>query len=181
MGGGVRVAITGTPGVGKSTVSRILEGRGFMLVSVEGLAEDFECVGEVDPEDGARPIDIEKLGGCLSEAWARPMDGVGIVDGHLSHNLPVEAVVVLRCSPDTLRIRLSERGYSEGKINSNCEWELLGGAWNDWDERLPWTEFDTTAEEIGSVVDKIERWISDGFKPMSIGSTIDWVAHMEES
>jgi len=181
MGEGARVAITGTPGVGKTTVSRMLEGRGFALVSVEDLAEDFGCIGEVDPEDGARPIDIEKLGGSLSEAWIEPAEGVGVVDGHLSHNLPVDAVVVLRCSPETLKVRLGERGYSESKINSNYEWELLGGAWNDWDGSVPWTEFDTTASEIGSVVDNIESWISDGFKPMRLGSTIDWVAHMEES
>ena len=181
MGGGSRVAITGTPGAGKTSVSRMLEEKGFTLVSVEGLAEEFGCIGEVDPEDGARPIDTEKLGLSLNVEWVEPDEGVVIVDGHMSHNLPVDAVVVLRCSPDALRGRLAERGYSEGKINSNCEWELLGGAWNDFEGGIPWTEFDTTVNEIGYVVDNNQSWISDGFKPMSIGSTIDWVAQMEES
>jgi|TARA_B100001250_G_scaffold96148_1_gene80409 adenylate kinase len=181
MEGGFRVAITGTPGVGKTSVSRILEGRGFTLASVEDLAEEFGCIGEVDPKDGARPIDTEKLGLFLTGEWAKTEEGIGIVDGHLSHNLPVDAVVVLRCSPDVLRRRLTERGYSEGKINSNYEWELLGGPWNEFEGGLPWTEFDTTVNEIGSVVDNIQSWISDGFKPMSIGSTIDWVAQMGES
>ena len=181
MGGGSRVAITGTPGAGKTSVSRMLEEKGFTLLSVEDLAEEFRCIGEVDPEDGARPIDTEKLGLSLNVEWVKPDEGVVIVDGHMSHNLPVDAVVVLRCSPDALRGRLAERGYSEGKINSNCEWELLGGAWNDFEGGIPWTEFDTTVNEIGYVVDNIQSWISDGFKPMSIGSTIDWVAQMEES
>ena len=57
----------------------------------------------------------------------------------------------------------------------------MGGAWNDFEGGIPWTEFDTTVNEIGYVVDNIQSWISDGFKPMSIGSTIDWVEQMEES
>ena len=178
---GFRVAITGTPGVGKTSVSGFLEAVGFTVMSVEELAEEHGCIGSEDPEDGARPIDIEKLSGLLSTAWSAPPNGMIAIDGHLSHTLPVDAVVVLRCSPEVLKRRLHERGYSEGKINSNYEWELMGGSWNDSDGEIPWTVFDTTASEIVSIVDGIEEWASDGFKPKSLGSTIDWVARMEES
>ncbi|MBP51345.1 MAG: NMP kinase [Euryarchaeota archaeon] len=181
MGDGFRVAITGTPGVGKTSVSGFLEAVGFTVVSVEELAEEHGCIGDEDPEDGARPIDVGKLGGLLSEVWAASPSGMVAIDGHLSHRLPVDAVVVLRCSPEVLKRRLHERGYSESKVNSNYEWELMGGSWNDSDGGVPWTEFDTTASEVVSVVDEIEEWASDGFKPKSLGSTIDWVARMEES
>ena len=178
---GFRVAITGTPGVGKTSVSGFLEAVGFTVVSVEDLAEEHGCIGNEDPEDGARPIDVEKLSGLLSGVWATPPSGMIAIDGHLSHTLPVDAVVVLRCSPEVLKRRLHERGYSESKVNSNYEWELMGGSWNDSNDSVPWTEFDTTASEIVSIVDEIEEWVSDGFKPKSLGSTIDWVARMKES
>ena len=80
MGGGSRVAITGTPGAGKTSVSRMLEEKGFTLLSVEDLAEEFGCIGEVDPEDDARPIDTEKLGLSLNVEWVKPDEGVVIVD-----------------------------------------------------------------------------------------------------
>ena len=38
------VAITGTPGVGKSTVAEELKRRGYTVLSVNKLAEDFNCI-----------------------------------------------------------------------------------------------------------------------------------------
>ena len=89
-------------------------------------------------------------------------------------------MVVLRCSPDILEARLVSRGYSAEKTQANCEWELLGGAWNEREGGSAWIEFDTTDRDVSSVVESLSHWISDGFKPASPGSVIDWVARMEE-
>ena len=56
-----RIAISGSPGAGKSTISSLLENMGYRIETVESLADEFECIEEVDPRDGARPIDVEKL------------------------------------------------------------------------------------------------------------------------
>ena len=178
--GDFRLALTGTPGTGKSTVARNLSERGYTVVSVESLAREHECLGEVDPTDRARSIDLDMLHDSLASGWSSPPEHSLIIDGHLSHHLPSDAVAVLRCSPDVLEARLVSRGYSAEKTQANCEWELLGGAWNEREGGSAWNEFDTTDSDVASVVESLSHWISDGFKPASPGSVIDWVARMEE-
>ena len=180
VSGGFRLALTGTPGTGKSTVAQMLSDGGCIVVSVESLAEQNSLLGEVDPADGARVIDTDALHDALAPEWESPPEGTVVVDGHLSHHLPCDAVAVLRCSPEILDSRLTSRGYTAEKVQANCEWELLGGAWNEREGDTPWCEFDTSRGSVDSVVDSLSNWIADGFKPASPGSLIDWVARMEE-
>ena len=180
VSGGFRLALTGTPGTGKSTVAQMLSDGGCIVVSVESLAEQNSLLGEVDPADGARVIDTDALHDALAPEWESPPEGTVVVDGHLSHHLPCDAVAVLRCSPEILDSRLTTRGYTAEKVQANCEWELLGGAWNEREGDTPWCEFDTSHGSVDSVVDSLSNWIADGFKPASPGSLIDWVARMEE-
>ena len=180
VSGGFRLALTGTPGTGKSTVAQMLSDGGCIVVSVESLAEQNSLLGEADPADGARVIDTDALHDALAPEWESPPEGTVVVDGHLSHHLPCDAVAVLRCSPEILDSRLTSRGYTAEKVQANCEWELLGGAWNEREGDTPWCEFDTSHGSVDSVVDSLSNWIADGFKPASPGSLIDWVARMEE-
>ena len=177
---GFRLALTGTPGTGKSTVAQMLSSDGYEVITVESLAEQYGLSGEIDPSDGVRVIDTGALQDVLAPAWESSPDGVVVVDGHLSHHLPCDAVAVLRCSPEIIESRLVSRGYSADKVQANYEWELLGGAWNEREGEAPWCEFDTSHSGVNSVVDSLADWIADGFKPASPGSVIDWVARMEE-
>ncbi len=112
------VAVTGTPGCGKTTLCKKFQ---FSVKSVRELAEEYDCIDEIDPLDGASPIDIEKLAKSID--WgASPL----IVDGHLSHLLPVDAAIIVRCNPNVLQERLESREYSSEKIQSNLESELIG-------------------------------------------------------
>ena len=52
-----------------------------------------------------------------------PVDG--FVEGHISHLLPADRVIVIRCRPDILQGRLRMRNYSEEKIQENLEAEIL--------------------------------------------------------
>ena len=106
---GVRIAVTGTPGVGKTSFCAEAD---WQVISVKSLAEIHDCIGSVDDDDSA-PIDIEKLNEKLD--WNE--NDLLLIDGHLSHLLPVDAVILIRCHPDTLRNRLFSRDYGENKIN----------------------------------------------------------------
>ena len=90
-----RLALTGTPGVGKTTISSLLSDVGYQVETVQDIAERFGCIDDVDSEDGARPIDIDDLNEQIHSEWKNhPIKSV-VIDGHLSHLLPVDCVVVL--------------------------------------------------------------------------------------
>ena len=93
-----RLALTGTPGVGKTTISSLLADVGYQVETVQDIAERYGCIDDVDSEDGARPIDIDELNTQIHSEWKNdPIKSI-VIDSHLSHLLPVDCVVVLRCS-----------------------------------------------------------------------------------
>ena len=61
-----------------------------------------DCLGKIG-EDGAAEIDVEKL----STIWRNPAK-LTLLDGHLAHYIPVDALIVVRCDPNELRVRLAE-------------------------------------------------------------------------
>tara|TARA_Y100000588_G_scaffold314080_1_gene341542 strand:- start:990 stop:1571 length:582 start_codon:yes stop_codon:yes gene_type:complete len=177
--GPIRLALTGSPGTGKTSVSSLLSEIGLEVVSMEMLAEEYDCIGDADTMDGARPIDMASLCSRLEDDWiARPPTNT-MVDGHLSHLLPVDCVIIMRCKPVVLKERLVERDYSHEKISQNVDWEILGGTWSELGEGVPVIEFDSSSDSSDSIVESIMSWIVDGLKPERPANQIDWVGRGE--
>lgn len=114
------VALSGTPGTGKSTVARILAGMGLRVPDVGALAEEKGAVCGRDEERGSLEIDVDALDEALREERE---EGTLILVGHLSHLLTADLVIILRSSPAVLRARLRERGWPERKVKENVEAE----------------------------------------------------------
>ena len=165
---GVRIAVTGTPGAGKTTFCSTSNHR---AITVEEIAASHDCLGEVE-DDGAAPIDIDKL--ATTVVW--PKESPLLIDGHLSHLLPVDAIILIRCHPSVLRQRLSQRDYSESKIEENVECELIGVISAECLEG-PCLEMDS-AIGIDAMIANAERWITDGFKPLRPNEGIDWIGQL---
>lgn len=162
------IALSGSPGSGKSSIAELAKSSGWEVISVEKLAEKHGLLGELDKEEQTKEIDIEKLRQNLGR-----INGPLIIDGHLSHYLEVDAVAILRCEPSILRERLNRRGYPEWKIESNVEWEIIGSSWSDIENEHV-AEFDTSSIESYKVWSSIQDWISEGYptrKPF-----IDWMS-----
>ena len=175
MDRGFRLALTGTPGVGKTTIASLLADVGYQVETVQDIAERFGCIDDVDSEDGARPIDIDGLNTQIHSEWKNnPIKSI-VIDGHLSHLLPVDCVVILRCSPSVLRKRLTGRSYAEQKISGNVDWEILGSAWAEMDGAVPAIEFDTSSDGVETVFQRIMDWLADDFKPRRPLRLIDWI------
>ena len=181
-----RVALSGTPGTGKSTLASRATFAGVDVVDVAELAARYECLGEVDPEDGAMPIDVEGLMEALEEVWVGRPRRAQVVDGHLSHLLPVGAIIVLRCHPHVLGERLVARGWKMRKVVTNTEHELLGGPLQDlaatgW-PNVPWLELDTTTATADKSWAAMLTWLAERGRPRQPERTIDWieVLHGEE-
>ena len=162
---GVRIAVTGTPGVGKTTFCATSK---FQTITVEEIAISHDCCGEIE-DDGAAPIDLEKLSSTM--VW--PDHDLLLVDGHLSHLLPIDAIILIRCHPSTLRERLSKRDYSQEKVDENVDCEFIGLIAAECLES-PCLELDS-AIGIEAMITSAERWITDGFKPRRPNEGIDWI------
>lgn len=114
-----RVALTGTPGTGKTSVAEAVDERLAMPVIHlnDRIKEHGLHTGE-DEERGSLVADIEAIEEHLGE-WS------GLLDSHLAHQFDADAVIVLRCGPAELEERLTSRGEAEAKAAENAESEAL--------------------------------------------------------
>ncbi len=164
------IAITGTPGTGKTSVAEELKKKGYRVYSVNELAKD--CI--IDYEDGCAIVDIEKL-----KEKAKELEPDSMVEGHLSHHLADKAIV-LRCNPLILKERLIHRGWREEKVLENVEAELVDAILIECLETCREVyEIDTTSrspEEVAEIIVSIisDRKLAEKFKP----GKIDWIAEV---
>ena len=114
----MRVAVTGTPGTGKTTATEHLEGRAGEHAPDARVVHLNEVVREEGFHDGEDPdraslyADFDALGDWLDEHAAGTDEDV-VVESHLAHHFDAHRVVVLRCAPETLDARLRERDEDE--------------------------------------------------------------------
>ncbi|MBR6447047.1 MAG: adenylate kinase family protein, partial [Methanomicrobium sp.] len=110
------VSITGIPGTGKTAVSSLLKEKGYSVTAQNDTIGKY--ILERDEERDAIVID--------EDLWADEFPVFdGIVEGHITHLLPSDRVIVLRCRPDVLEDRLRKRGYSAAKVKENVLAEAL--------------------------------------------------------
>ena len=106
------------------------------------------------------------------------MEGGCLIEGHLSHLLAPDAIVVLRCAPRRLQERLRERGYGAAKVTANVEWELLGGVHAELRDAgidVPLLELDTSTTDANVLAERVLAWREGGF-PRASDRFIDWLA-----
>ena len=190
------IGLTGTPGTGKTSVSKILEKRrGWKVVYLNDLIKEEHLYSEVDEERDSVIADMElireRLSGILEEEKGQhaekakvngeEKENITIIESHLAHYI-TDIVIVLRAYPPELKKRLEKRGYSEEKINENAEAEsidlILAEAF-EWCKKV--FEVNTTgrtAEETLGDVEKIIDYILAGKEnelQEYIPGSLDWI------
>lgn len=168
------IAITGTPGVGKTTIAELFSEGDFTILSVKDLAKQYGCEGDFDESTQSMDIDIHRL----AEQFESNLLDDAIVDGHLSHFLEVDGIVILRCNPSVLQERLAKRDYSESKIKANVEWEMISGTWSEiieFELEQPILELDTTNSSPTEIYEQIIKWVNEGYSQDSMTARIDWL------
>jgi adenylate kinase len=167
----MRVALTGTPGTGKSSVGAYLAKKGLDVIEVSDIAKAEGLLGEMDEERGSFDVDVEKLREAVDRG-NYPDDTIFV--GHLSHFLNVDRTIVLRCRPSLLMERLRARGWREEKVRENAEAEALDVILMDcMEDQTEVYEVDASTmpvEEVAKAVVEIIRGKTDKYKP---GNT-DW-------
>ncbi|PWR70531.1 adenylate kinase family protein [Methanospirillum lacunae] len=162
------IALTGTPGTGKSTVSDELTNRGHQVIRANDTIGPY--IIEEDDERQAHVIDTDR--------WRDEFPLLdGIVEGHLTHLLPVSRVIVIRCRPDVLKERLVARGYPDEKVAENVEAELLDVVLIEaMEEHTPEMiyEMDVTDKTVAEVADMIEGILTGDVPPKH--GVVDWLS-----
>jgi len=149
----MRIAVTGVPCVGKTTVSKLLAKKlGYKYVSVNDLAERLDAYIGYDDVLQSKIVNMSKLKKAVN---AIKEDFV--LDGHFSHHFDVDVVVVLRCKPNILLKRLKKKyPKNEKKVRENLDAEILGVITSEVLEmRKKFFEVDVSKKKKEKIVEEI--------------------------
>jgi adenylate kinase len=164
----MKIGVTGTPGTGKSTVSEHLHGK---VVDLRDYLEE-NSLGEVN-EQGEIEVEIEEMRENPPE---EPEGEDLMVEGHMAHFLDLDYCIVLRCDPEKLEERLSERDYSNQKIRENIEAEAMDVILSQAVQRQEKVyEIDTTGKSVEEVVEEIKEAVEE--RRESYGN-VDWTGFL---
>ena len=182
------IGLTGTPGTGKTSVSKFLEKkRHWKVIHLNDVIKEKHLYTETDEKRDSVIADLELVREYLKEniedkeIVEEGEKEVTILESHLSHYI-ADTVIVLRLYPPELEMRLKTRGYSEEKIKENFEAEALDVILVEafeWCKKV--FEVNTTGksiEDVGKDIEKIIDHILSGneekmpeYKPGSV----DWI------
>ncbi|MGQ9759846.1 MAG: adenylate kinase family protein [Candidatus Methanomethylicaceae archaeon] len=177
------IVITGTPGVGKTSIAKELADRlSFRLIELNILAEEVGGIGDYEQERDTRAIKERPIRKRLREILKR--GGDFIVEGHWGEIVPkeyVKWVIVLRTHPLVLMERLKKRGYKDKKVMENVQAELLDycliKAVEKFGDDIVF-EIDSTNFDLDELVNQIVKIIEKG-EGNSPGS-INWITELEK-
>jgi adenylate kinase len=168
----MKIAITGTPCAGKTTIAKALAKKlGYKYINLNKLAKKENAFIGFDKEMRSRIVDIEKL-----EKAVKRLRGNVILDGHFSHCFDVDLIIVLRCRPDVLLERLKKRyKRNRKKIKENLDAEILGVITSEVIGKK-FFEVDSSKPKeyvIKEILEQLEKrrkkeiidWIKEGFEP----------------
>lgn len=163
----MKFAVTGTPGVGKTSACAFV--KSLPVVYVNDLVEELGLICGYDRSRRTREVDVPKL----RRAVAR-MKGDMVLEGHLSHLLGPEVAIVLRCSPRVLERRLRRKGWPDRKVRENVEAEAVDVVLIEALENVPEVcEVDTTTRKPTEVARAIEEIIAGERQKYRPGD-VDW-------
>ena len=114
------IAVTGTPGSGKSTVARMLaEKIGAELVGVNEFIRERKLATRYE-KDGTAVVGINLLEREINKELLK-RKGIVVIEGHLLCELKIRnsCIIIVREHLPTIISRLKKRGYSISKIRDN--------------------------------------------------------------
>ena len=179
------ILVTGTPGVGKTTVSHKLASKlDALYISITELVKKQKLITSVDEERRTLIADTEKVSKQLQEILAKAEASI-IIEGHYAVDVvpkkDVNMVFVLRRDPRELKGALEKRGYEEKKLWENlaaeildvCLWDALSACGSDkvCEVDVSGKTVETVVEEMMLVLEK-RRDCRHGI--------VDWLGKLED-
>jgi adenylate kinase len=174
--------VTGTPGTGKTTVSKLLAKRvGARYLSLSRLVISRGLYSSVDRERRTKVIDFQTARPTVGEVL-KEKNEVTVIDTHVPDAVPrgqVNRVMVLRCHPTVLETRLRKKGWSAIKIRENILAEILDACYTTATQYYGARkifQLDNSKADVRKCVREAEQILSG--KP-SRKITIDWIRDLK--
>jgi adenylate kinase len=168
----VRVAVTGTPGTGKTTATELLD-TDLTVIHLNDVIRERELTTGRDTERDSVIADVEAVG-----AWLDGREDV-LFESHLAHAFDADRVVVVRCHPGRIEKRLRGRDESPSSIAENAESEALDVIPTEAVERHGTGsvyEIDTTDRSPDGVAAEIEAVITGSREPRA--GTVSFIDYL---
>ena len=178
------ILVTGTPGVGKTTVSRLLASElNAVYVSLAELVERERLISSVDKTRGTLIADTDRVSMRIQEIIGSSECDV-VVDGHYAVDVvqakDVYIVFVLRRDPTELKDVMENRGFRERKLWENlaaeildvCLWDAVSACGSD-----KVCEIDVSGKKTEEVIKNIILTL-EGRKKCRVG-IVDWLGKLE--
>ena len=153
------IVITGTPGVGKHTITDIVSKK--LNLTPLDITQVARNSSHIEHNSGIDEIDVEKLGNFLQERISEENIVVGHLAPYVLSKKNVKWMIILRRNPYDLISVYKERKYSERKIKENTGSEILGviayDALTKFEEKA--RQLDVSKKTIKQVVDEVIKII----------------------
>ena len=179
------IILTGTPGVGKTTVAKELATNlSAKILNVSEIVQKEKLITEIDEQRKTVVADMTKLKARIKSILNR-MKGDIIIEGHYAYEVVPKIwnpyIFVLRRDPDDLETKLKERGYDDNKVSENVSAEvldvcLIGSIKRFGKDRLD--EIDVTHMDVIATVNEIMT-VLNGENTSGVGK-VDWIGKLEE-
>lgn len=168
----MRVAVTGTPGVGKTTATGAVATE-LDVVHLGELVREAGLTAGTDESRGSLVVDLD--------AVSTRLDGRDdiLVESHVAHHVDADRVIVLRCRPESLETRLLDRGETAAKASENAAAEALDVILAEAVDRHGTDsvyEIDTTDLEPDAVAAAIEAVLAGDRDPAA--GTVDFTGYI---
>lgn len=179
------ILVTGTPGVGKTAVSRLLASElKARHVDLGELVRRENLISGVDRVRGTLIADTRRVSERLKKIIG-DSEQDAIVDGHYAMGVvpkqDVHLVFVLRRDPDELKRLMENRGFGEEKLWENLAAEILDVCLCDAVEACGLDkvcEIDVSGKEVKEVVSEVIS-VLEGKSKCRVG-VVDWLGKLDK-
>jgi len=168
----VSLVITGNPGVGKHTVSRILAKKfNYKILDINKIA--LKSLN-LKKSSGTVDVDAKKLKNIIKKIITKKSLVVGHLAPYVLTKSQTKAVIVLRRNPYNLISVYKKRKYTHQKMIENLDGEILGVIAYDSIKKFGKNkvyQIDATKKPLAMIVKKIQSIFENDFKQ----DKVDWL------